>query len=242
MHQRLLQSFAIHADDTPLVLLRPRRTAFAWVNLGDVANPYTLFDLTVAASNFPADVPRGFTGFVHAEAYEATTPFMATFDILDVGCTLVATLWQPSRAIRERSRRLPFIRTLYAVEKDLKDERARLGERFTSDDAVPRATNAGRADPGEVLRLARITEPIRDARRACCSGRPSGMPESMGVVIRTGTIPGSPSTTVPPSATFVQSPLAAPTGAIGGDGGLLTASVFLSVCASARRNHLNPWA
>jgi transposase len=31
MRQRLLQSFAIHADDTPLVLLRPRRTAFAWV-------------------------------------------------------------------------------------------------------------------------------------------------------------------------------------------------------------------
>jgi transposase len=31
MHRRLLQSFAIHADDTPLLLLRPRRTAYAWV-------------------------------------------------------------------------------------------------------------------------------------------------------------------------------------------------------------------
>ena len=29
---------------------------------------------------------------------------------------------------------------------------------------------------------------------------------------------------------------------VGGDGGLLTASVLLSVCASARRNLLNPWA
>src|SRR4051812_559259 len=28
MHRRLLQSFAIHADDTPLLLLRPRRTAY----------------------------------------------------------------------------------------------------------------------------------------------------------------------------------------------------------------------
>lgn len=35
MRQRLLQSFAIHADDTPLVLMRPRRTAFARVYLGD---------------------------------------------------------------------------------------------------------------------------------------------------------------------------------------------------------------
>jgi hypothetical protein len=29
---------------------------------------------------------------------------------------------------------------------------------------------------------------------------------------------------------------------VGGDGGLPTASVLLSVCASARRHHLNPWA
>jgi hypothetical protein len=29
---------------------------------------------------------------------------------------------------------------------------------------------------------------------------------------------------------------------IGGDGGLATASVLLSVCASARRNRLDPWA
>jgi transposase len=38
MHRRLLQSFAIHADDTPLLLLRPRRTAYAWVYLGDTQN------------------------------------------------------------------------------------------------------------------------------------------------------------------------------------------------------------
>ena len=50
MHQRLLQSFAIHADDTPLVLLRPRRTAYAWVYLGDADNPYTLFDFTAGRS------------------------------------------------------------------------------------------------------------------------------------------------------------------------------------------------
>ena len=29
---------------------------------------------------------------------------------------------------------------------------------------------------------------------------------------------------------------------IGGDSGLTTASVLLSVCASAKRNHLKPWA
>lgn len=44
MRRRLLQSFALHADDTPLVLLRPRRTAFAWVYLGDAAHPYSLLN------------------------------------------------------------------------------------------------------------------------------------------------------------------------------------------------------
>ena len=39
---------------------------------------------------------------------------------------------------------LAFIRTLYAVGKGLKDERVRLGERFTNDDAMNwRRTRAG---------------------------------------------------------------------------------------------------
>jgi transposase len=71
MHRRLLQSFAIHADDTPLVLLRPRRTACAWVYLGDAANPYTLFDLTAGRSQtFPQAFLGGYRGFVHADAYD----------------------------------------------------------------------------------------------------------------------------------------------------------------------------
>jgi len=50
MRRRLLQSFALHADDTPLVLLRPRRTAFAWVYLGDAARPYSLLNRPPAHS------------------------------------------------------------------------------------------------------------------------------------------------------------------------------------------------
>ena len=70
MHRRVLQSFAIHADDTPLLLLRPRRTAFAWVYLGDTENPYTLFDVTAGRSQtFPQAFLAGYRGFVHADAY-----------------------------------------------------------------------------------------------------------------------------------------------------------------------------
>jgi len=71
MRQRLLRSFAIHADDTPLVLLRPRRTAFAWVYLGDAGNPYTLFDFTPGRSQtYPQAFLAGYPGFVHADAYD----------------------------------------------------------------------------------------------------------------------------------------------------------------------------
>jgi transposase len=71
MRHRLLRSFAIHADDTPLVLLRPRRTAYAWVYLGDARNPYTLFDLTAGRSQtFPQRFLAGYTGFVHADGYD----------------------------------------------------------------------------------------------------------------------------------------------------------------------------
>jgi len=36
---RVKQSFAIHVDDSPMQLLKPDRTAYAWLTLGDAANP-----------------------------------------------------------------------------------------------------------------------------------------------------------------------------------------------------------
>jgi transposase len=36
----------VHTDDSPVRLLHPRRTAYAWAYVGDLANPYTVFDLS----------------------------------------------------------------------------------------------------------------------------------------------------------------------------------------------------
>jgi hypothetical protein len=237
-----LQSFAIHADDTPLLLLRPRRTAFAWVYLGDAADPYTLFDLTAGRSQtFPQAFLAGYKGFIHADAYDG---YNAVHNNLrNLGCWMHARRYfveaEPSypRAIEG----LAFIRTLYAVEKELKDERARLGEQFTSDDAVRwRQTRAGpilgkfaewlevqnrSATPkslfGQAVGYARnqwcsLVRYLNDARFAIDNGEAERAirPIAVGRV------------------NWLQ---------IGGDGGLPTASVLLSVCASARRNHLNPW-
>jgi hypothetical protein len=137
---------------------------------------------------------------------------------------------------------LAFIRTLYAVEKELKDERARLGERFTNDDAVNwRQTRAGpilvkfsdwlegqhrSATPksllGQAVAYSRNQWPslvryLDDARFAIDNGAAERAIRPIAVG----------------RANWLQ---------VGGDGGLPTASVLMSVCASARRNHLNPWA
>ena len=47
---KVLRSASLHTDDTSVVLLAPRRTAHAWVYIGDAANPYIVFDLSVGRS------------------------------------------------------------------------------------------------------------------------------------------------------------------------------------------------
>ena len=145
MHQRLKLSFAIHADDTPFLLLRPRRTAYAWVYLGDAANPYTLFDFTAGRRHeFPQKFLAGYSGFVHADAYDG---YNAVHNNLrHLGCWMHARRYfvdaEPSdpRAVEA----LAFIRTLYAVEKEIKLEREKPGATFSDADIVQwRQTRAG---------------------------------------------------------------------------------------------------
>jgi hypothetical protein len=117
----------------------------AWVYLGDAANPYTLFDVTPGRSQtFPQAFLAGYRGFVHRDAYDGYNAVHG--NVPHLGCWMRARRYfveaEPTdpRAVEA----LAFIRTLYAVEKELKDERARLGKAFTPDDAVRwRKTRAG---------------------------------------------------------------------------------------------------
>jgi transposase len=102
MHRRLLQSFAIHADDTPLVLLRPRRTS---------ATPPTP---TPCSTSPPAAVrafPKSSSSATGASSTPTptmgTTPCIRTSDTSGAGCTPVGTLGRPSRRTRGRSRPWP---------------------------------------------------------------------------------------------------------------------------------------
>ena len=96
MCDRVRLSAALHADDTPVPLLAPRRTAHAWVYLGDAANPYTVFDLSVGRSrDAPTAFLKGYTGFVHADGYAGYNPVYEGGATSGAGCTPAGTSSTP---------------------------------------------------------------------------------------------------------------------------------------------------
>ncbi|QJW93767.1 IS66 family transposase [Frigoriglobus tundricola] len=242
MHRRLLRSFAIHADDTPLVQLRPRRTAFAWVYLGDAANPYTVFDLTAGRrQEFPQAFLGGYRGFVHADAYDGYNG--GHNNIRHLGCWMHARRYfveaEPSdpRAVEA----LAFVRTLYAVERAIHDERDRPGRTFTDADVVRvRRTRAG---PILTAFAGWLDVQHRSATPKSLFGQAVGYARNQWASLvrylddaRFAIDNGAAERAIRPLATGRANWLH-----VGGDGGLKTASVLLSVCATATRHRLNPW-
>jgi transposase len=243
MHRRLLHSFALHADDTPLVLLRPRRTAYAWIYLGDAQNPYTLFDLTAGRSQtFPQRFLQGYRGFIHADAYDG---YNAVHNNLrHLGCWMHARRYfveaEPSdpRAVEA----LAFIRTLYAVERAIHDERDKLGEEFPDAEVVRwRQSRAGPilerfADWLEVQHRQATPKSLFGQAVEYCRNQWASLVRYLDDV-RFAIDNGEAERALRPLAVGRANWLH-----IGGDGGLMTASVLLSVCASALRHDLNPWS
>ena len=80
----------MHADDTPVTLLAPLRTAHAWVYVGDAQNPYTVFDLSVGRSrDAPTAFLKDYKGFIHADGYAGYNPVYAG-GATHVGCWMHA--------------------------------------------------------------------------------------------------------------------------------------------------------
>jgi transposase len=74
MAQRVLQSKAIHTDDTPVPVLEPgrgkTREGRIWVYVGDKDHPYTVFDYTATRSREgPAKFFGDYAGYIQADAY-----------------------------------------------------------------------------------------------------------------------------------------------------------------------------
>jgi hypothetical protein len=211
------------------------------VYLGDELTPYTLFDLTAGRRHeFPQAFLAGYRGFVHADESDG---YNAAHDnVRSLGCWMHARRYfvdaEPSdpRAVEA----LAFIRTLYAVERDIKDEREKLGEAFT-DVARARQTRAGPV-------LAAFAEWLevqhRSATPKSLFGQAVGYARNQWASL-VRYLDDVRFAIDNEAAERAIRPLAIGRGNrphVGGDGGLKTASVLLSICATATRHRLNPWA
>jgi transposase len=238
MCDRVRASASLHADDTPVVLLAPRRTAHAWVYVGDAANPYIVFDLSVGRSrDAPAAFLKDYKGYVHADGYAGYNPVYEG-GATHVGCWaharryfFDARLSDPQRAHEALAR----IRALYAVEADAKArnimEVALAAHRQRHAGPILAAFAdwlAGQAP--RVLPKSAIGEALTYAANQW---------PSLLVYTRDGrlTIDNGPAEqAIRPLAVGRRNWLH-----VGGDGGLRPTAVLLSVAASVKRSRVNPW-
>jgi transposase len=236
---RVRASASLHADDTPVALLAPRRTAHAWVYAGDADNPYTVFDLSVGRSrDAPAAFLKGYKGFVHADGYAGYNPVYEG-GAAHVGCWMHARCYffdarlsDPERAHEALAR----IRALYAVEADAR-ERNITG----TDLAAHRQEHAGpilAAFAGWLAEQAPRVLPksaIGEAVTYATNQWPS-----LGVYLTDGRL-----TIDNAAAEQAVRPLCVGRRNwphLGGDGGLRPTAVLLSVAASVKRHGPDPWA
>jgi transposase len=238
MIARMKHSFSIHADETTIHLLRPNRSAYAWLYLGDAANPYTLFDFTPGrGEQYPETFLQGYRGFVHADGYSGYNPIHGS-GARHLGCWahvrrkfVDARDNDPTKA----SAALAYIRTLYAVEKEIVEKK------LTGDDVV----NQRRTRAGPILK--RFGEWLEEEHSTALPKSPYGQAVSYArnqwpTLERY--LDDSRFTIDNNVAERAVRPLAVGRRAwlfVGGDGGLLTAAVLMSLCASAKRHGLNPW-
>jgi transposase len=137
---------------------------------------------------------------------------------------------------------LAFVRTLYAVERDIKVEREKLGEGFTDAEVV----QVGRTRAGPILTAFAdwLEVQHRSATPKSLFGQAVGYARNQWASLvrylddaRFAIDNGAAERAIRPLALGRSNWLH-----VGGDGGLKTASVLLSVCASATRHRLNPWS
>jgi transposase len=238
MCDRVLRSAALHADDTSVVLLAPRRTAHAWVYIGDAVNPYIVFDLSVGrCGDAPAAFLQGYKGFVHADGYTGYNPVYEG-GATHVGCMMHvrryffdARLNDPERAHEALAR----IRALYAVEQAAKEKGltgsvlAAYRQQYAGPVLAAFAGWLAEQRP-RVLPKSAIGEAFTYATNQW---------PTLGIYLTDGRLTidnAAAEQAIRPLAVGRRNWLH-----LGGDGGLKPTAVLLSICASIKRQGLNPW-
>jgi transposase len=239
MCRRVRASAALHTDDTPITLLNPLRTAYAWVYVGDPANPYTVFDLSPGRQQeFPQKFLSGYRGFIHADGYAGYNPLYAG-GATHVGCWMHARRnffeakeIDPGQAHEAMAR----IRLMYNVEAQAK-QAGLAGAKL----AAYRQQHAGPILQAFTDWLAKeVPRALPKSKMGEALVYAANQWPTLVRYVEDGrlTIDNSPAEqAIRPLAVGRRNWLQ-----IAGDGGLKSAAILLSVAASAKRHGLNPWA
>jgi len=238
MCRRVRLADALHTDDTPLTLLAPRRTAHAWIYVGDARHPYTVFDLSIGhTQESPQAFLRGYQGFIHADGYAGYAGLYAA-GATHVGCWAhtrryfyEARLSQPELAHDALAR----IRTLYAVEAEAKKQKL-VGPEL----AAYRQEHAG---PVLTAFGAWLLDNARRVLPKSLIGQAFTYAQNQWPTLQVYLTDGRLTIDNHPAEQALR-PLAIGRNNwlhIGATGGLQPAGVLLSLAASAKRQRVNPW-
>lgn len=238
MHRRILLSFAVHTDDTPMTLLDPHRTAYAWAYLGAATQPYTLFDLTAGHGHeFPEKFLAGYQGYIHADGFTGYNPLYAG-GATHVGCWMHARrkFFEAKENDSARAHQaLARIRALYAVEAAAKKEQLD-GVALTD---YRREHAQPLIEQFENWLVEEVPKTLPKSKIGEAFGYAINQWQSLKRYLDDGRLNidnGPAEQAIRPLAVGRRNWLH-----IAGDGGLPSAAVLLSIAASVKRHHVNPW-
>lgn len=128
MKSRVLQSGAMHTDDTPVKAQNPKtrtiQTGRLWLYAGDHTQPLNVFDFTLSRSrDGPAQFLKGFHGYLHADAFGGYDGIYVSGDVIEVMCNAHARRKFHEARTADAARAavaLGYYRALYAIEAAIK--------------------------------------------------------------------------------------------------------------------------
>jgi len=134
MKTLILLCGTIHTDDTSVKVRDSERklkvTGRLWIYFGNYLHSYNVFDFTTSRKrDGPSRFLKGFRGYLQADAFSGYDGIYAGGDVVEVGCNAHARRKfieaQKTDAARSAAA-LAYYRELYAIERDIKAEIAKL--------------------------------------------------------------------------------------------------------------------
>lgn len=139
----VLESRTIHTDDTPVKVLDrdlpQTRTGRFWVYAGDHLRPYTVYDYTPSRKrDGPVEFLGDWEGYLQADAFAGYDGIYATGRVTQVSCWAHARrkFFEAKQNNSLAHEALAYIQRLYAIEKELSHASYPIDERHTVEQAV----------------------------------------------------------------------------------------------------------